>query len=103
MEHDEILDRVSYNADCQDYALLEKMYSVWEKIAEYCKENDITDGSTSITELESWASIVNLLGCDNDPDQMEHTLMGCVVGKATSDLDTQYEIMEIARIELAKR
>ena len=103
MEHDEILDRVSYNADCQDYALLEKMYSVWEKIAEYCKENDITDGSTSITELESWASIVNLLGCYNDPDQMEHTLMGCVVGKATSDLDTQYEIMEIARIELAKR
>ena len=46
---------------------------------------------------------LHLLGCDNDPDQMEHTLMGCVVGKATSDIDTQYEIMEIARIELAKR
>lgn len=103
MEHDEILDRVAYNADCQDYALLEKMYAVWAKVAEYCKENDITDGSTSITELESWASIVTLLGCDNDPDQMEHALMGCVIGKATSDIDTQNEIMEIARIEMARR
>ena len=84
-----LLSRVRYNTEFSDNALLEKMYTVWEAIAKHCKENDITEGSVSATELEMWAQSVQVDGMKNVLENCRR----CVVSKATSVIEEQEEIM----------
>ena len=81
--------RIKYNTGCTSDKLLDKLYSVWEAIGVYCKENDITEGPVSLTELERWVSIVLMEG----EGTLLQTCRECIVAKATSDPDSQQDIM----------
>lgn len=84
-----LLARVRYNTGFPDKDLLEKMYTVWLAISKHCKENDITEGSISATELEMWAQSVQVDGMSN----VRENCRCCVVSKATSVVEEQEEIM----------
>lgn len=80
--------RVRYNTGFQKDTLLEKMYSVWREVQNFCQDHDITEGSISLTELERWAQCVMADGYDNLMENCEI----CVVSKATSVPEEQEEI-----------
>lgn len=94
-----VLDRVKYNTGFDDDKLLDTMYLVWKKIQEYCKTHDITEGPVSVTELEMWVQTVCIDTADDpsiegDKAAMAYeTVLECVVGKATSVINEQEEIM----------
>lgn len=85
MPKDKVLERVVRNTDFDDPVLLDKMYNLWRKIADYCRDQDITEGSISICELEQWANAVMIDG----PGSVLSNCMSCVVSKATSDVVEQ--------------
>ena len=91
MPKERAIRRIKGNTGCQDDTFLEHMYEVWAAIAQYCKEQDITDeGTCSLMELESWVSLTMLDGLD----AILETCREAVVSKVSSDPDTQKEIME---------
>ena len=89
LSQEDALERVIYNTNFQDRALLEKMYEVWEKVQEHCADKDITEGSVSLTELEMWAQCVMADGYTN----LRENCLDCVVSKATSVREEQSEII----------
>lgn len=91
LEKEELFRRVQFNTGCDDEQLLEKMYCVFERIQEYCAENDLmSEASISATEFEMWVKCVLLDGQDSVKDSIRE----CVVNKVTSDPDQQTEIMD---------
>ena len=91
MPRDRALRRIKLNTGCKDDNILDRMYDVWAAIAQFCKEQDITDeGTCSLTELESWVSLTMLDG----EDAIVETCREAIVSKVASDPDTQKEIMD---------
>ena len=86
---EDAIARVKYNTGFGDDQLLDQMYDLWEKIQKYCEDNDITEGSISVTELEMWAQSVMLDGYKNVKDNC----ILCVVNKATSVRRDQDDII----------
>lgn len=89
MDEKTVLDRVRYNVPDIDENLLKKMYSIWEKIQQFCKDNGIDEGCCSASELEMWAACVQM-------DDGENIIENChkaVISKATSDPDDQAAIL----------
>ncbi len=99
MPKDRALKRVKENTGCKDEDRLDKMYYVWNKISEYCKEQEITEGAISLAELERWVSVVELEGISSMIDACQE----CIVAKATSSPEDQKRIMdECVMIEIKK-
>ena len=91
MPRERVLRRIKQNTGCKDDAFLERMYDVWVSIAQFCKEQDITDeGTCSLAELESWVSLTMLDGVS----AIQETCREAIISKVTSDPDTQQEIMD---------
>jgi len=65
---------------------LMKMIGVIEKISEYCKKSNITDGSCGIRSLIDW--VLSTMITEDPYKSALHT----VISKATSDVDEQYNI-----------
>ncbi len=86
---DKALDRLEKNTGVHNSGVLEKCYSVWRKIREYCYNKGITEGSISLSELEMWVLSVKLDGFMN----FRQNCIECVIAKATSDLEEQEEII----------
>ena len=100
MEKSLAIARLKQNLpDFNNNALLEKLYSVWDKIVAYCKDKEITDGDVSIVELERWAAVVQMEG----EETMIDSCLECVIAKAADDPDTQDELVEFVRQEINKR
>lgn len=88
---EELFHRVQYNTGCTDESLLEQMYRVFQKIEQYCADNDLRDeASLSATEFEMWVRCVLLDGMDT----MQDSVQECVISKVTSDPERQMEIMD---------
>ena len=83
-----MLARIRWNTGCQDTDLLNKAYKVWKDVLEYCRTNDITDGSISATELERFIQAVMLDGMDS----WNQNLNDCIISKATSNAEDQKDI-----------
>ena len=93
------IQRIKANTGFKDDDLLDKLYSIWEGIAAYCKEHDINEGPISLTELERWVSIVSMDGTST----IEDSCREAIIGKVTSDPDTQKEIVDKSlKVLLAK-
>ena len=91
MPRERVLRRIKQNTGCKDDAFLERMYDVWVSIAQFCKEQDITDeGTCSLAELESWVSLTMLDGVS----AIQNTCREAIISKVSSDPDTQQEIMD---------
>lgn len=91
MPRERVLRRIKRNTGCKDDAFLERMYDVWVSIAQFCKEQDITDeGTCSLAELESWVSLTMLDGVS----AIQNTCREAIISKVSSDPDTQQEIMD---------
>ena len=87
----DVIARVVYNTGFTDRPLLEKLYEVWNQVAIFCKEREITDGSISVTELEMWAQAIQ---ADNmDKNTVYENCQNCLISKATSDIDEQKAII----------
>lgn len=82
--------RIKANTGFKNDDLLDKLYNVWVELVKYCKDHDINEGPISLTELERWVSVVGIEGTAN----LEETCMECIIGKVTSDPDTQNEIRD---------
>lgn len=89
LTRNQTLQRIRYNTGFEKEDLLDTLYTTYERIKEYCIENDITEGSVSVTELERWAQSVMLDGYSN----LEENCIDCVVRKATSVQEEQDEII----------
>lgn len=83
------LDRLERNTRVHNRAILEKCYTVWERIRSFCQDKGITEGSISQSELEMWVLAVKLDGFTN----YRQNCIECVVAKATSDMEEQEEII----------
>lgn len=89
MPKDRVISRVLYNTGFPDSGMLDKMYDTWMAVQTHCKEQDIMEGSVSVTELEMWAQAVEVDGMKN----LTENCRSCVVAKATSDPIEQESIM----------
>ena len=85
----QLFERVVYNTGFDDYGQLEKAYEVFQKVIDFCHSRDITEGSLSATEFESFIQCYQADGCQN----FKQNFIECVVSKATSDKDEQDEII----------
>ena len=91
MPKERALRRIKKNTGCNEDSFLGRMYDVWSKIGQYCKDHDITDeGTCSLTELESWVALTMLEG----REAIVETCKQAVVSKLSSDPDTQKELMD---------
>lgn len=91
MSKDVIFKRIKDNTKFRDIGSLERMYSVWENIKEFCKNQSITDGSISIIELQNWAQAASIRGTSNEA--LRQTCLRTVVSKATAYIDEQESII----------
>lgn len=91
MPKESVIERVVYNTGFDDLDLLDKMYDLWARIAEFCKEHEITDGCVSVTELEMWCQALLVEG--RTVDRLKETCKRCVIAKATNVKDEQDEII----------
>lgn len=82
-------DRIRRNTGCTDSALIDRAYNAYQKVKEFCDENSITGGSTSVVEFENLVKCCMVLG----EDQFDKWLKICVITKATTDEDTQRDIV----------
>lgn len=98
MPMEKVLNRVTYNTGFSDWSVLNQMYDIWKNVDSYCREQEITDGSVSVAELERWASVVEMEGMES----MNDAFRQCVVAKATSDQDTQIELYNAMEPLLSK-
>lgn len=85
---EQLLDRVRRNTGCKDESLMELAYNLWEKVDSFCKQNSITEGSVSATELERFVQAVMYDG----PDSIRENLDSCIISKASSDIEDQRQI-----------
>ena len=85
-----VLERIKLNTGFDDDQLLDDMYQVWEKVRQFCKDRDITEGDISIVELERWVQLVMIEG----EAAITTTCREAVVSKACSDPETLQEIMD---------
>lgn len=85
----QLFERVVYNTGFDDYGQLEKAYEVFQKVIDFCHSRDITEGSLSATEFESFIQCYQADGCQN----FKQNFIESVVSKATSDKDEQDEII----------
>ena len=84
------LARIKLNTGFDDDLLLDQMYTIWEKIRQYCKDKDIMEGDISIVELERWVQLIQIDG----ESAITDTCREAVVSKASSDSATLKEIMD---------
>lgn len=82
--------RLELNTQVHNAKILEKCYTVWDRIRSFCHDKGITDGSISQSELEMWVLAVKLDGYTN----YRQNCIECVVAKATNDIEEQEEIIE---------
>lgn len=70
---------------------LSKMYKVWDKVYEYCADQDLLSAGGCVTseELERWVQMYAIMG----EDSLRDTCRMCVVNKATTDIEEQKKIM----------
>ncbi len=94
MSKADVLKRVKYNTRFDDNDLLNKMYDVWKAVDDYCKKNEITEGSVSMTELERWVQCVqvSLTLSEGLENELYENCVKAVVAKATSNIDEQNDI-----------
>ena len=88
LPEEKVLERVRYNTGFDDDHMLKEMYDVWANIQKTCKKMDITEGSTSVSELEMWVLAVMADG----KSHLRETCMECVVAKATSVPEEQTKL-----------
>ena len=88
---DEMVSRIMRNTGVADKRLVKKMYDVWKKILDYCKDNDLLSagGCVTIEELERWVQFTDMCGLD----KISSMCVRCVVSKATTDYDEQKNII----------
>ena len=79
--------RVKNITDFTDDDLLKKIVETGEKISEYCKEMQITDGTCGMRELISWAQSAMIM---NDPQE---SALYTIIAAATSDSDSRRDII----------
>lgn len=97
MPKEDVIKRVKHNTGFDDDDLLDKMYDVWTKIQKHCADRDISDGSVSVCELETWAMAVIIDGYT----RVYENAITCVVSKATAEFEDQQDIISsILAIEL---
>lgn len=85
MPKEDALRRVVYNTGFKNSGLLDKLYNLWSDVKTYCADQDITEGTVSLTELEMVAQTVMADGYDN----IEENFRDCVIAKATSVKEEQ--------------
>lgn len=93
MPKEKLMARIRWNTKCQDNALLEEAYAVWQKVREFCQNNQITEGSVSATELERFVQALMYDGMD----VFDEDLDDCIISKATSSIDDQKDIRAAVR------
>lgn len=91
MPKEMVIDRVKKNTGFNDPELLDKLYSAWKEVGEFCKNHDITEGSVSVKELENCCLAIL---ADNMKNERKH-FMSTIIAKATSDVDDQKEMSAI--------
>ena len=71
--------------------LISKMYGVWDKVYNYCADQDLLAAGGCVTseELERWVQMTAIMG----KGSIRETCRMCVVNKATTDTDEQKKIM----------
>lgn len=89
MDREWVLERVRTNCPGSDEVRVGNMCTVWERIAEYCREQDIDEGECSVTELEGWVQLAMMDGYTG----LLESCTEAVVGKLTSDTDTRNAIL----------
>ena len=89
LTEEQVMSRLKFNTGCKDESLMGRLYDIWVKIGEHCKDNEITDGSVSVMELQNWLMLVMMGG-----ESMLTDYCKCaVISKATSDPDEQAGIL----------
>lgn len=88
LPREQLLDRVKRNTGCQDTALLNLGYNLWDCVKSFCEQNSIVEGSVSPTELERFIQAVYYDG----PDSIAVNLDDCIISKASSSIEDQKEI-----------
>lgn len=88
LTREQLLDRVKRNTGCQDTALLNLGYNLWDCVKSFCEQNSIVEGSVSPMELERFIQAVNYDG----PDSITVNLNDCIISKASSSIEDQKEI-----------
>ncbi|MCD7948613.1 MAG: hypothetical protein LUG13_10105 [Oscillospiraceae bacterium] len=83
------LERLAFNTGVRDGDVLEKCYTVWDKIKGFCVDKGITDGSMSQSELEMWVLASKMDGFAD----LRQSCIECVVAKATNDREEQAELI----------
>ena len=83
------MQRLKYNTGCTNEGLMGRLYDIWLRIQQYCKDNEITDGTVSVTELEMWLRLVMLDG----ETSIGENCQDAVISKATNDPSEQAAIM----------
>lgn len=88
---EQLFDRIKWNTHCTDKKLMNKAYTVWCKVKEYCEDNAIEDGCVTATELERLVQAVMYDG----PDSFETNLNDCLISKATRSVEDQQAIRAV--------
>lgn len=88
MDKDVLFARIRRNTGCNNLALLERAYSAWDAILNYCIENEVAEYCVSATELERLVQAVMHDGEDSFAENLEF----CVISKATDDMEIQDDI-----------
>jgi len=89
LSEDRVMQRLKYNTGCTNEGLMGRLYDIWLRIQQYCKDNEITDGTVSVTELEMWLRLVMLDG----ETSIRENCQDAVISKATNDPSEQAAIM----------
>lgn len=86
---EDILARVEYNTGFENKQILNDMYNTFTAIEEHCRNQNIVDGSLTVTELEMWAQCVKADGYSH----VYENCIDCVISKATANREEQDEII----------
>ena len=81
----------SINSMLKNRKLLTRMYDIWEKVKNYCVEQDLVSagGCVTVEEYERWVQMTGIAGLSN----AKNTCISCIVSKATSDYEEQNNII----------
>ena len=80
--------RVKNITGCTDDDMVKQLVEIADKVADHCRENQITDGTCGMRELIAWVQSAMIL---NDPKE---AALYTIIASATSDAEARREILD---------
>ena len=90
LDKETLIGRIKQNTGFDNKALLDKMYTIWTKTKDFCREQGLTSGSIGTVELENWVKVFMVLGRSSLQYSWEITVANKCINNSddsTDDLD----------------